>query len=208
MAIEFKRTTYAGHFPEIYGKCAVLPGGFKPVQDFAAGTVLYRGTPIQVDFDARTAAVCKTALVVAGGTAAAPRVAKGHYLAVGDTVAKHGGDGTASPTVTAIDATAEGYDTLALSAAIDGLADGDIIEEASPYTAADGDTAAVAAAAKYTPNAVLAANKEYDGKGLPTLDVAAKAWVIKPNVGFPVPASWLDCGFCLKGNHEIKFIKQ
>jgi len=64
MAIEFKRTKVAGHFPEIWrGECRMLPGGFKPAQDFAVGTVLHRGTPLYVDFETMTAAVCKTAMV-------------------------------------------------------------------------------------------------------------------------------------------------
>lgn len=81
MAIDFKKTQLSGHTPEIWrGECKILPGGFKPVQNFPVGTVLHRGTPIYVDFEAMSAAVCKTAKVLKGGTTTAPRVAKGALL--------------------------------------------------------------------------------------------------------------------------------
>ena len=80
MAIDFKKTAVKGHTPEIWrGECKILPGGFKPVQSFPVGTVLHRGTPIFVDFAAMSAAVCKTAKVLAGGTTTAFRVAKGSH---------------------------------------------------------------------------------------------------------------------------------
>ena len=91
MAIDFKKTQLSGHTPEIWrGECKILPGGFKPVQNFPVGTVLHRGTPIYVDFEAMSAAVCKTAKVLKGGTTTAPRVAKGHYFVAGDVVMKLG----------------------------------------------------------------------------------------------------------------------
>lgn len=200
MAIDFKATKFAGRFPEIWrGECKMLPGGFKPVQEFAAGTVIRRGTPIYVDFENMTAAVCKSAKVLTGGTTTAPRVGKGHLFAVGDTVTKNG-DGNASPTIRSIDTSNTEYDTITLSAAYTGLAAGDIIVESDTYS----DTAV---GSKYEPNMVVGADKEFDGKGLPTIDAAYDAVVLYPSLQFPILEEWLS-GVCLKNNPNILFIRQ
>lgn len=200
MAIEFKRTKVAGHFPEIWrGECRMLPGGFKPVQDFAVGTVLHRGTPIYVDFEALTAAVCKTAKVVSGGTTKAPRIAKGHLFAKGDVVTKYG-DGASTPTISDIDTSNADYDVLTLSAAYTGLAADDVLVESA---AVESGTASP----KYEPNAVVGAVKEFDGKGLPTIDAAYEAVVLYPSLACPVLDDWKQ-GICLKSNPNILFIKQ
>ena len=200
MAIDFKREKYAGHFPEIWrGECKVLPGGFKPVQDFPVGTVLQRGTPVFVNFEELTAAVCKTAKVLSGGTTTAPRVGKGHYFVVGDVVTKDG-DGKSSPTISKIDTSNADYDVITLSAEYTGLAEGDVLVESETFSSDP-------VSAKYEPNMVLGAKYEFDGKGLPTLDVAYEAVVLYPSLMYPVLASWLN-GCCLKANPIILFIKQ
>lgn len=200
MAIDFKREKYAGHFPEIWrGECKVLPGGFKPVQDFPVGTVLQRGTPVFVNFEELTAAVCKTAKVLSGGTTTAPRVGKGHYFVVGDVVTKDG-DGKSSPTISKIDTSNADYDVITLSAEYTGLAEGDVLVESKTFSSDP-------VSAKYEPNMVLGAKYEFDGKGLPTLDVAYEAVVLYPSLMYPVLASWLN-GCCLKANPNILFIKQ
>lgn len=200
MAIDFKREKYAGHFPEIWrGECKVLPGGFKPVQDFPVGTVLQRGTPVFVNFEELTAAVCKTAKVLSGGTTTAPRVGKGHYFVVGDVVTKDG-DGKSSPTISKIDTSNADYDVITLSAEYTGLAEGDVLVESETFSSDP-------VSAKYEPNMVLGAKYEFDGKGLPTLDVAYEAVVLYPSLMYPVLASWLN-GCCLKANPNILFIKQ
>ena len=131
MAIDFKKTQLSGHTPEIWrGECKILPGGFKPVQNFPVGTVLHRGTPIHVDFEAMSAAVCKTAKVLAGGTTTAPRIAKGHYFVAGDVVMKLGVTDK-SPIIKSIDTANAEYDVLTFASAIAGLAEGDILVEAS-----------------------------------------------------------------------------
>lgn len=133
MAIEFQKTAYSGRFPEFWrGEAKVLPGGFKPDQTIANGTVVRRGTPLYVDFATRKAYICKTALVVSGGTTTKPRVAKGHYLAVGDVVSKVGHYG-ASRTVSAIDTSNADYDVVTLNSAYTGLAADDVLVEASAY---------------------------------------------------------------------------
>lgn len=200
MAIDFKKQKLAGHFPEIWrGECKMLPGGFKPVQEFPVGTVLQRGTPVYVDFEEMTAAVCKTAKVLTGGTTTAPRVSKGHYFVVGDVVTKDG-DGKASPTISKIDTSNADYDVITLSAEYTGLAAGDTLVESEIYSDTD-------VSSKYEPNMVLGAKKEFDGKGLPTLDVAYEAVVLYPSLLYPILSSWLS-GCCLKANPNILFIKQ
>lgn len=210
MAIDFKKTQLSGHTPEIWrGECKILPGGFKPVQNFPVGTVLHRGTPIHVDFEAMSAAVCKTAKVLAGGTTTAPRIAKGHYFVAGDVVMKLGVTDK-SPIIKSIDTANAEYDVLTFASAIAGLAEGDILVEASAAAAAEGDNEAVPAAPLYTPNMVVGAVKEFTGKGLPTIDAACEAVVLYPSLNFPLLEDWLinPGKVCLKANPNILFIKQ
>ena len=210
MAIDFKKTQLSGHTPEIWrGECKILPGGFKPVQNFPTGTVLHRGTPIYVDFEAMSAAVCKTAKVLAGGTTTAPRIAKGHYFVAGDVVMKLGVTDK-SPIIKSINTANAEYDVLTFASAIAGLAEGDILVEASAAAAAEGDNAAVPAAPLYTPNMVVGAVKEFTGKGLPTIDAAYEAVVLYPSLNFPLLEDWLinPGKVCLKANPNILFIKQ
>lgn len=210
MAIDFKKTQLSGHTPEIWrGECKILPGGFKPVQNFPVGTVLHRGTPIHVDFEAMSAAVCKTAKVLAGGTTTAPRIAKGHYFVAGDVVMKLGVTDK-SPIIKSIDTANAEYDVLTFASAIAELAEGDILVEASAAAAAEGDNEAVPAAPLYTPNMVVGAVKEFTGKGLPTIDAAYEAVVLYPSLNFPLLEDWLinPGKVCLKANPNILFIKQ
>lgn len=210
MAIDFKKTQLSGHTPEIWrGECKILPGGFKPVQNFPVGTVLHRGTPIYVDFEAMSAAVCKTAKVLKGGTTTAPRVAKGHYFVAGDVVMKLGVTDK-SPIIKSIDTANAEYDVLTFASAIAGLAEGDILVEASAAAAVEDDNEAVPAAPLYTPNMVVGAVKEFTGKGLPTIDAAYEAVVLYPSLNFPLLEDWLinPGKVCLKANPNILFIKQ
>lgn len=200
MAIEFKKTAVKGHTPEIWrGECKMLPGGFKPKNNIATGTVLHRGVLVEVNFEEMSAAVIKVAKILAGGTATKPRIAKGHLFAIGDVVTKNG-DGSMTPSITEIDTTNADYDTLTLSAAYADLTEKDVIVESE---AVDSGTAS----AKYTPNMVVGAVKEFNGKGLPTIDAAYEAVVLYPSLSFPVLPEWLN-GCCLKSNPNILFIKQ
>lgn len=61
--------------------------------------------------------------------------------------------------------------------------------------------------AEYTPNMVNGAKKEFNGKGLQTIDAAYEAVVLYPSLGFPILPEWLN-GCCLKSNPNILFIKQ
>lgn len=197
MAIEFQKTNYEGRVPEIWrGEAKILPGGFKLAQSLPVGTVVRRGTPVFVEFsDNRTASICKTATVLTGGTTSAPRIAKGSYFAVGDKITKIGGG--ASATVNAINTSNADYDVLTLSGTVTGLVAGDIIAE----------TDAEAGSAKFAPNAVVGAELEITGKGIPTLDVAYECVVLLPSLAFPILDEW-KTGFSLKNNQSIKLITQ
>lgn len=200
MAITFEKQSFSGRFPEIWrGECKMLPGGFKPKQDLPVGTVLRRATPIFVDFEDRSAAICKTASVLDGGTTTKVRVPKGHYFAKGDNVAKYGDTATDPVTVNDIDTSNTTYDTLVLSKAITGIAKDDIIIEAVK------EGSEVKAA--YSPNMVVGADRHFEGKGLPTIDAAFQAVVLEPSLLFPVLSEW-KTGVGLTLNQNIIFIKQ
>ena len=200
MAIEFKKTAYSGRFPEIWrGECKMLPGGFKPLQSFSVGTVLRRATLLEVNFENMTAAVVKLADVLAGGTTEAVRVAKGHYFAVGDVITKVG-DGKSTPSISSIDTSNVDYDVLTLSDAYTGLKKGDTIVESTAVGSGD-------ATSKYTPNMIVGADKEFNGKGIPAIDAAYEAVVLYPSLSFTIPTEWLN-GPCLKSNPNILFVKQ
>lgn len=198
MAVEFKRTNYSGTFPKFWrGEAKILPGGFKPSQEFPIGTVIHRGVPVCVDFDNMSAAVCKTALVVEGGTTTAPRVAKGHLFVVGDQVAK--AEATAAVTIKSIDTSNTDYDVITFDKALTGTAKNDILFESGEVSET--------AVPKYEPNFVVGADKAFDGKGLPTLDIAYDVVVLTPALTMPMLKEWLN-GVCLKNNPNILFIKQ
>ncbi len=200
MPIEFKRTTYKGHTPEIWrGECKMLPAGFKPKNTITTGTVLNRGTLVEVFFDTLEAAVVKVAKVLNGGTASKPHIAKGHLFAAGDVVAKNGG--SVVQTVNSINTSNADYDVLNLSGSVTGLSADDIlVESEAPLS---GETTKP----KYTPNMIVGAVKTFDGKGLPTIDAAYEAVVLYPSLNFPLLDDWMN-GCCLKANPNILFIKQ
>lgn len=191
MAIEFKKTKYSGHTPEIWrGECKILPGGFKLTQNFPVGTVIHRATPVAVDFSAMSATVIKATTVLAGGTTKAVRVAKGHLFVAGDVVVKNGA-ADATATVSSVDTSNTEYDVLNLSAAIADLTKGNVLViNGQPV-----------------PNMIVGAVLEITGKGLPTLDVAYEAVVLYPSLNLPILEDWLN-GPCLKSNPNILFIKQ
>lgn len=203
MAITFEKQSFGGRFPEIWrGECKMLPGGFKPTQEFAPGTVVRRATPVFVNFDEMSATVCKVASVLDGGTTTKVRVPKGHYFTKGDNVFKYGDAAPALVTVNEVDRTNSAYDVLTLSKAITGIAKDDVLVEGKSV---EGEPPTVKAVCE--PNMVVGADKQFDGKGLPTIDAAFEAVVLYPSLQFPILKEWLQ-GVALKNNPNIIFIKQ
>lgn len=199
MGINFKSQRIAGRFPEIWrGEVKVLPGGFKPANEIAIGTIVRRGTPLFVDFDKRTAAVCKTALVVNGGTTTAPRVAKGHYFTAGDSVAVN--DGTATSTVKSIDTSNVDYDVITFDKALTGVKADDILIECAE--------AGEGAKPKYTPNMIVSADKEFKTTGINTIDAGYDALVLKHSYeNTPLVPEWVN-GVVFAMNPRIMVITQ
>jgi len=107
------------------------------------------------------------------------------------------------------DASTEG----ALKIVADNPSDGQIaLASVTPYLgektlAANDYVLLQKAESKYTPNMVNGAVKEFNGKGLPTIDAAYEAVVLYPSLNFPILPEWLN-GCCLKSNPNILFIKQ
>jgi len=102
------------------------------------------GTPVYYVAATRVAEVCKSALVIDGGGATTPRVAKKHHFKVGDYI----GDGTTTAIITAIDTTsATGYDTLTVNTALTYAAN----TKYAQGSAVSGSNAALL----YTPNGLV-----------------------------------------------------
>lgn len=200
MAIKFEKQSYSGDNPAIWrGECKVLPGGFKPKQNFATGTVIKRATPVQVNFEDMSVNIVKVGKVLTGSTTTKLRLTKNSYLAVGDTIAKIGVN-SKSTTVSAIDTSNPEYDEVTIAASLS-TSVGDLIQESAAYVASTTDADPL-----YQPNAIIAADYEYTGNGIPTLDVAYEALVLS-NVAQPIPSDYL-VGFSLKNNPSIKYIRQ
>lgn len=202
MAITFNSNKLDGKQRTIWrGEAKMLPGGFKLLQTFPAGTVLERGLPVYVDMSNLSGAIVKVSKVITGGTTSKPRVGKDHTFVAGDKVQKVGGE--AAVTVSSIDTSNADYDVLNLSGAISGLAAGDFITESDGATGQN-----VTSAPKYLPNAILGEDREILASDLPTIDVAWGALVIK-DVAPAIPDAWMaDGGLCLKHNHNIVYIRQ
>ena len=105
---------------------------------------------------------------------------------------------TKHTTVQSIDTSNADYDVITLAAEITGLAAKDILIES------DGQGTAKPA---YIPNAVIGADLEFKGTGIPTIDAAYEAVVMFNHLSHPIPADWQQ-GMCLKSNPNIVLIKQ
>lgn len=203
MAIEFKKTTYAGNLDAFWRtEVRMLPGGFNCSQSIPVGDVIPRGALVCADFDTMTATIVKVGRVVDGGTTTKPRVTKNNHFYAGDTVMKIGKKDTAV-TVKSVDRSNPDYDVVEFSAALATLAKGDYLVEAVKDT---GDSATTYSQA-HEANTILGADYTSRKVGMTTLDVAYSAVALK-DVCPQFPADWLDGGAFLKTNHNILFIKQ
>lgn len=203
MAIEFKKTSYAGNLDAFWRtEVRMLPGGFNCSQSIPVGDVIPRGALVCADFDAMTATIVKVGRVVDGGTTTKPRVTKNNHFYAGDTVMKIGKK-DAAVTVKSVDRSNPDYDVVEFSAALATLAKGDYLVEAVKDT---GDSATTYSQA-HEANTILGADYTSRKVGMTTLDVAYSAVALK-DVCPQFPADWLDGGAFLKTNHNILFIKQ
>lgn len=203
MAIEFKKTSYAGNLDAFWRtEVRMLPGGFNCSQSIPVGDVIPRGALVCADFDTMTATIVKVGRVVDGGTTTKPRVTKNNHFYAGDTVMKIGKKDTAV-TVKSVYRSNPDYDVVEFSAALATLAKGDYLVEAIKDT---GDSATTYSQA-HEANTILGADYTSRAVGMTTLDVAYSAVALK-DVCPQFPADWLDGGAFLKTNHNILFIKQ
>lgn len=203
MAIEFKKTSYAGNLDAFWRtEVRMLPGGFNCSQSIPVGDVIPRGALVCADFDTMTATIVKVGRVVNGGTTTKPRVTKNNHFYAGDTVMKIGKK-DAAVTVKSVDRSNPDYDVVEFSAALATLAKGDYLVEAVEDT---GDSATTYSQA-HEANTILGADYTSRKVGMTTLDVAYSAVALK-DVCPQFPADWLDGGAFLKTNHNILFIKQ
>lgn len=203
MAIEFKKTSYAGNLDAFWRtEVRMLPGGFNCSQSIPVGDVIPRGALVCADFDTMTATIVKVGRVVGGGTTTKPRVTKNNHFYAGDTVMKIGKK-DAAVTVKSVDRSNPDYDVVEFSAALATLAKGDYLVEAVEDT---GDSATTYSQA-HEANTILGADYTSRKVGMTTLDVAYSAVALK-DVCPQFPADWLDGGAFLKTNHNILFIKQ
>lgn len=203
MAIEFKKTTYAGSLDAFWRtEVRMLPGGFDCSQSIPVGDVIPRGALVCADFDTMTATIVKVGRVVGGSTTTKPRVTKNNHFYAGDTVMKIGKK-DAAVTVKSVDRSNPDYDVVEFSAALATLAKGDYLVEAVKDT---GDSATTYSQA-HEANTILGADYASRAVGMKTLDVAYSAVALK-DVCPQFPADWLDGGAFLKTNHNILFIKQ
>lgn len=203
MAIEFKKTSYAGNLDAFWRtEVRMLPGGFNCSQSISVGDVIPRGALVCADFDTMTATIVKVGRVVDGGTTTLPRVTKNNHFYAGDTVMKIGKK-DAAVTVKSVDRSNPDYDVVEFSAALATLAKGDYLVEAVKDT---GDSATTYSQA-HEANTILGADYTSRAVGMTTLDVAYSAVALK-DVCPQFPVDWLDGGAFLKTNHNILFIKQ
>lgn len=201
MAIEFKKTSYAGNLDAFWRtEVRMLPGGFNCSQSIPVGDVIPRGALVCADFDTMTATIVKVGRVIDGGTTTKPRVTKNNHFYTGDTVMKIGKK-DAAVTVKSVDRSNPDYDVVEFSAALATLAKGDYLVEAVK------DDSATTYSQAHEANTILGADYTSRAVGMTTLDVAYSAVALK-DVCPQFPADWLDGGAFLKTNHNILFIKQ
>lgn len=145
----------------------------------ATGWIL-KGLPLNVNYTSRVAEVVKTALIIAGGSVTATRIAKGSLFIVGDVVANvASGNGVA---ITAIDTTTSAdYDILTHLTNGGAFAADTVLFEAAAVGTGD-------AAYLFAANALLSDNTKITGSATITAVISAQE-IIEANLPAKIPTA-------------------
>jgi len=132
------------------------------------------GTPVYVDYAARTATVAKSTIALTGSTAQAIRVPKNNHFKVDDIL----NDGTTGATITGITTSVATYDTIAVDADL-------IYAEGTKYF--EGSATGTNATLKVTPNG-LTKDQVYLADGNADGAVVTIGTVREAALTYPIPA--------------------
>ena len=147
----------------------------------AAGDKIMPGTPIKTNEAAKTAVVCKYAVVLAvANDKKTLTVKEGHFVKAGEKYAISGADTLEALTIASV----SGDDTVVLSAANNDIKAGDVLVEV-----AVGEGSEAEVAPKYLPNRIVCAVAEIDE--LDQTCSAAHAGIVLQNV-VHYPAEYLN----------------
>lgn len=223
MAIEQNRTTLeAGISVFRRNPREVIEGGAYPLAEMAEGETIKAGTLVHFFGEGANKGkfqVCKSALVVSGGSTSAIRVKKGHGFAVADVIGV-AGNKRLSATISSINTTNADYDVINVSSALTGVTADDVLQEVVAYVApvvasTAISTAEVLSTAKNAPNAIVERDFTFKAGAVPSLassniygcvSLAIKANVIKSavNKNQVVSSDWvLNGGLVLAENQNI-----
>lgn len=211
-----KKHSFTGSRPIFTGSPSKVIGGFnldRSNQNFADGDIIPGGVLAIADEETRLVQVIKTAKVAEVDSEDAKLVTLevdefyAPFFAVGDMILKAGATATAIasvPTIKKIEEKGNIY-KITLSAAISGLAKGDVLEE----VISDGDATTPKSKSRGLANSVTVADNEV--KEFETsIDVSADTlqYALYERRVLPIPASQKDdTGAFLKANPHVKFTK-
>lgn len=211
-----KKHSFTGSRPIFTGSPSKVIGGFnldRSNQNFSDGDIIPGGVLAIADEETRLVQVIKTAKVAEVDSEDAKLVTLevdefyAPFFAVGDMILKAGATATAIasvPTIKKIEEKGNIY-KITLSAAITGLAKGDVLEE----VISDGDATTPKSKSRGLANSVTVADNEV--KEFETsIDVSADTlqYALYERRVLPIPASQKDdTGAFLKANPHVKFTK-
>lgn len=211
-----KKHSFTGSRPIFTGSPSKVIGGFnldRSNQNFADGDIIPGGVLAIANEETRLVQVIKTAKVAEVDSEDAKLVTLevdefyAPFFAVGDMILKAGATATtiaSVPTIKKIEEKGNIY-KITLSAAITGLAKGDVLEE----VISDGDATTPKSKSRGLANSVTVADNEV--KEFETsIDVSADTlqYALYERRVLPIPASQKDdTGAFLKANPHVKFTK-
>lgn len=211
-----KKHSFTGSRPIFTGSPSKVIGGFnldRSNQNFADGDIIPGGVLTIYDEETRLVQVIKTAKVAEIDSEDPKQITLAvdefyaPFFAVGDMILKAGATATAIasvPTIKKIEEKGNIY-KITLSAAITGLAKGDVLEE----VISDGDATTPKSKSRGLANSVTVADNEV--KEFETsIDVSADTlpYALYERRVLPIPASQKDdTGAFLKANPHVKFTK-